>query len=113
MRPNATKGDHRQYNYRERSLRAKTYARILIPVTLFFVGTSVWKDPVMAAQVTEGLIEIRPIAETYLTGTPMENMLSLIPEAQVGSEPASEPAQSAGLPQIEPTLSDSPDSEES
>lgn len=104
-----SKGDYRQFNCNERAIRARTYARILMPVALFFAGTCVWKDPVMSAQVTEGLIEVRPLAENYLTGTPLENMLSVLPVAPETAEAATESSQSAGLPQITEPVSTDPD----
>jgi len=105
MREPASKGDDRQMNCQDRALRARTCARVLMPVALFFAGTSVWKDPVMSAQITDQLIEVRPMAAAYLTGTPLEHMLSLIPVAPESAEPAADTAQSAALPQIEPTVS--------
>lgn len=105
MTTTVSKGEYRKYNYHERALRARMYARFLMPVALFLAGTSVWKDPVMAAQLTEGLTEIRPVAETYLTGTPLENMLSFFPDVPDVSGTDADPAESAGLPQIDPAAS--------
>lgn len=70
----------RQFAYRERAIRAKIYARVLMPVAIFAVGASVWKDPDLRPQVTEGIEEIRPIAASYLEDTPFEDMLGPLPE---------------------------------
>jgi len=71
----------RQFAYRERAIRAKTYARVLVPVAMFAVSATVWMDPELRPQVAEGLEEIRPIAATYLVDTPFEDMLGPVPVA--------------------------------
>lgn len=81
----------RQFAYRERAIRAKTYARVLMPVAVFAVGASVWKDPDLGPQMTETFQEIRPVAASYLVNTPFEDMLGPLPEperTQAQAEPA-------------------------
>ncbi|MGA9412482.1 MAG: hypothetical protein WBV78_18820 [Roseobacter sp.] len=71
----------RQFAYRERSIRAQTYARVLMPVAVFAVGATVWMDPDLRPQVTAGIEEIRPIVATYLVDTPFEDLLGPVPVA--------------------------------
>lgn len=94
-----SKGDKRQYHYRDRSIRARSYARFLMPVMVFVAGACVWKDPVMRAHAMDRLQQVRPIADNYLTGTPLENMLSLLPAAPEPAD-AAEAAEAESLPQI-------------
>lgn len=83
MMQEVNKKDLRQFAYRERAIRAKTYARVLLPVAMFAIGTSAWTDPDLGPQLVEGLEEIRPIAATYLVDTPFEDMLGPVPEPVV------------------------------
>lgn len=75
MRRDLSKSDIRQYNYRERAIRARTYARILMPVCLFVASATAWQDPVLGAKLSEGLTEIKPIAANFIADTPLEDLL--------------------------------------
>lgn len=75
MTQDLSKSKIRQYNYRERAVRARTYARILMPVCLFVASATIWQDPVLGPQLSEGLTEIKPIAASYLADTPFEPLL--------------------------------------
>lgn len=94
----------RQFAYRERSIRAQTYARVLIPVAMFAVGATVWMDDQLRPQVARGLEEIRPIAAIYLVDTPFEDLLGPVPEgaaaeASANSASSDQVAASYNLPE--------------
>ncbi|MEE4189313.1 MAG: hypothetical protein V2I76_12790 [Roseobacter sp.] len=67
--------DLRQHACRERAIRARMYARILMPVFVFAAATCVWQDQDMRDEVTAAILEIRPMVASYLVDTPLENML--------------------------------------
>lgn len=75
MKQDLSKSKMRQFSYRERAVRARTYARVLMPVCFFVAGATVWQDPVLGPQLSEGLTEIKPIAASYLADTPLESLL--------------------------------------
>ncbi len=75
MKQDVSKSTIRQFNYRERALRARTYARILMPVCFFVASATAWQDPVLGAKLSEGLTEIKPIAANYLANTPLEDLI--------------------------------------
>jgi hypothetical protein len=94
------KRDLRQKTYIARASRARGYARMLMPLALFALGTAAWQDPDLGPQLAEGLEEIRPVAAGYLADTPLENILGPVPEDEITAE-SEETGQitiAAGLP---------------
>ncbi|MGD9294414.1 MAG: hypothetical protein PVI41_05980 [Roseobacter sp.] len=92
MKQDVSKSTLRQFNYRERALRARTYARILMPVCLFLASATAWQDPVLGAKLSDGLTEIKPIAASYLADTPLEDLLGPL-QADMPRDEAAEAVQ--------------------
>lgn len=75
------KRDLRQAAYNSRSKNARRYARLLMPVALFSLGTALWSDPVLAPQLIKGIEEIRPVIAHYAADTPLGDILGPVPAA--------------------------------
>jgi hypothetical protein len=78
-----SKKDTRQIAYRRRADSARTWARLMIPVTFIVTGTAVWQDPQIGPKLEGGLEVVRPMAARYLTDTPLENILGPVPQDDV------------------------------
>jgi hypothetical protein len=75
------KRDLRQAAYNSRSKSARRFARVLMPVALFCLGTALWSDPVLAPKLIQGVEEIRPVLAKYAADTPLEDIVGPVPEA--------------------------------
>jgi hypothetical protein len=90
------KRDLRQAAYNSRSRSARRFARLLMPVAMFSLGTAIWSDPVLGPQLMEGVEEIRPVLAKYAANTPLEDFAGPVPEAAT-TEDAGEATEEASL----------------
>jgi hypothetical protein len=70
-----SKREKRQYDYKERSRTARSYARLLMPVTAIVLGTAAWQDPDLGPKLDTALAELRPEAARLVAETPLEDLL--------------------------------------
>ena len=104
-----TKEEKRQRNqlsYQNRARSARLYGKLLIPVALVTLSTSLWSDPVLGPQLETGVENMQPLLAQYAQETPLDGMFGPVPEvAQASADIA---AQASGTEEasldLEPAL---------
>ncbi|MFK7743827.1 MAG: hypothetical protein AB8B47_02130 [Roseobacter sp.] len=91
----------RQKAYAKRSRSARFFARVLMPVAMVTLSTSIWSDPVWGPKLAEGVEEVKPMVATYLADTPFADMLGPVEVTQ----PVDDPSQGNDDVRVEASLS--------
>ena len=82
------KSQRRQLAYLNRARSARLYGKLLIPVALVALSTSLWSDPVLGPQLEAGVDEMQPFLASYAQNTPLDGVFGPLPEPVEAQDPA-------------------------
>lgn len=94
----------RQLAYQMRARSSRLYGKLLIPVALVTLSTSLWSDPVLGPQLEAGVVEAKPLLASYAQNTPLDGMFGPVPETAETADPAADEGQEAAALALTPEL---------
>ena len=94
----------RQLAYQMRARSSRLYGKLLIPVALVTLSTSLWSDPVLGPQLSAGVEEAKPLLASYAQNTPLDGVFGPVPEAAETAEPETVEGQEAAALDLTPEL---------